>query len=321
LGKVTFVKSDGKDENKINVISSVTGADGSKAFLSDIHLTGVDETADLVISGVMAPERDDVKFVEGITGGLDPVTSISDGDFKLVSGSDLATGFGTAVDGKGGEVLSDVTVTTSDTSVLSSATVVSHILTFGAGNATTSVSLSYKSKSLTKTGFEYTKPVATKTSFVKSGFTKTSNVSYTFAKSNETALSANPETWTLDTPQIIVSKAGYDINHNSMKAAVPAGYFIASATEGTLPNWTGGIATPVELTGTVSTELTTTKETIRTVSSTGDTISIPGAYTLSAADAEGENTVKVGKYGNLANIGATVNLEGYLTDVTFVKKQ
>ena len=57
-------------------------------------VTGEKETADLTIAGYIAPTKDNVKFVEGIEGGLTPVTSITAGDFKLIAGTDLATGFG-----------------------------------------------------------------------------------------------------------------------------------------------------------------------------------------------------------------------------------
>ena len=314
MDAVTFTTADETDDNKISMITSITSVAGQE-FLNGIHTTDTskNETADFTIAGYVTPETEGVKFVEGIVGNLDPVTSISDGKFELVDGSDLATGFGAAQDGNGGDVLSNVTVSANnDTSVLNSATVVSHVLTFGSTLVTSGVSVSYQSKSLQKTGFKYTKPVATTTSFKTSGFTKVSDVSYTFDKAKETTYTTSSAMWKLNTPALEVATGSYIIDHTNMKATVPAELFIATATEGTLPTWTGASVSKVNVTGSVSKELTT--NTVQITESL-EKVTLPGAYTL--VNASGEGAIEVGAAGELAQVvTATVDLSGYITSVT-----
>ena len=265
--------------------------------------------------GYVAPTKgDNTTFVEGLVGNLTPVTSITAGDFKLVSGNDLATGFGT--EAASGEVLSSVEVTANNnTSVLNNATVTDHVLSFGSTNVTSGVSVDRKYKSLTKTGFQYTAPQATNTDFVTSGFTRTADVDYTFNTGKETTYTTTDAMWKLNTPDLVITKGGYTINHSNMKATVPADSFIGSATQGTLPTWEGYKATPIDLTASVATGLDVKTETIHTLVAGLDTITLPGAYHLGSATAAGDETVLVGKAGSLADVNATVDLQGYVTDV------
>lgn len=314
LGDVTFVPADDSDGNKIKMLTGIVAGQGAE-FLKGFHVTAAEgETSNFTVMGYVAPTKgDNTVFVEGLAGGLTPVTSITAGDFKLVTGTDLATGFGT--EAASGDVLSSVEVTPSSASVLNNATVTDHVLSFGSINVTSGVSVERKYKSLTKTGFEYTAPKATNTNFVTSGFTRTADINYTFDTGKETTYTPSEAMWKLDTPDLVITKGGYTINHTNMKATVPANSFVASATQGTLPTWEGYKATPVDLTASVATDLDVKSETIHTLVADVTTIPIPGKYHLGSATAAGDDTVLVGKAGELADVNATVNLKDYVIDV------
>ena len=315
MDAVTFETAVDGDANKIKMVTGIVAGDG-KEFLKGIHITGEDETADFTIAGFVKPTKDNVQFVEGLEGGLTPVTSITDGNFELVSGSDLATGFGDAATGKGGEVLSNVTVTpVKNANVLSTATVTDHVLSFGNVDVMSDVTVAYESRSLNKTGFKYTAPQATKTAFVTSGFTKVADVDYTFGRDKETTYTTTEAMWKLNTPSLKVTQGMYSFNDSGMVATIPSSTFIASVTPGELPSLTDGKVGTTDVTGTVGTELSYETVTVHTLKGEINTITLPGAYTLGSADAAGDNTVLVGKAGELASIVATVDLEKYVVGV------
>lgn len=315
MDAVTFETAVDGDANKIKMVTGIVAGDG-KEFLKGIHITGEDETADFTIAGFVKPTKDNVQFVEGLEGDLTPVTSITDGNFELVSGSDLATGFGDAATGKGGEVLSNVTVTpVKNANVLSTATVTDHVLSFGNVDVMSDVTVAYESRSLNKTGFKYTAPQATKTAFVTSGFTKVADVDYTFGRDKETTYTTTEAMWKLNTPSLKVTQGMYSFNDSGMVATIPSSTFIASVTPGELPSLTDGKVGTTDVTGTVGTELSYETVTVHTLKEEINTITLPGAYTLGSADAAGDNTVLVGKAGELASIVATVDLEKYVVGV------
>ena len=314
MDAVTFETAVDGDTNKIKMVTGIVAGDG-KEFLKGIHITGEDETADFTIAGFVKPTKDNVQFVEGLAGDLTPVTSITAGDFKLVAGTDLVTGFG-AESTASGDVLSNVTVTANNNaSVLNSAYVEGNVLKFGSANVTNGVTVETKYKSLTKTGFEYTAPKATNTAFVTSGFTKVADVDYTFGRDKETTYTTTEAMWKLNTPSLKVTKGSYSFNDSGMVATIPSSTFIASVTPGELPSLTDGKVGTTDVTGTVGTELSYETVTVHTLKEEINTITLPGAYTLGSADAAGDNTVLVGKAGELASIVATVDLEKYVVGV------
>lgn len=315
FGNVTFVSADESDENKIQVLTGIIAGEGNE-FLNGIHPTADTESADLTIKGFVKPTKDNVQFVEGIEGGLTPVTSITAGDFKLIKGTDLATGFG-AESEEIGDVLSKVTVTAiNDASVLKSADVKDHVLSFGTTFVTSGVNVESKYKSLTKTGFEYTAPIATNTAFVTSGFEKVADVKYTFGRDKETTYSPTSAMWKLNTPELGITKGSYSINHTNMKAIVPEQSFITTVTPGELPTWTGYSFDTTNITGTVDTTLSTISKTLHVVNNDISTMTLPGAYTLEKGDAEDGVSLTVGKAGELKTSVASVDLAGYITDIT-----
>ena len=317
LGDVTFVPGASSDTDAIHMLTSLQYKAGEK-FLSGINLTQEGETADLTIAGYVAPTVDGVKFIQAIDGVNSIVTKVTEGSFDLADGSKaVATGFGTAVTGKGGDVLSDVTVTTkNDVDAFTSASVTDHVLSFGTTKVANDVNVSYMSKSLSTTGWNYVSAKGTDTTIETSGFKKLDDVSYTFTTGTDSTYTASDAYVKLSTPRLNVETGSYSINNTGMKITVPASSFVTSATQGTLPSWTGMDTTTVDITGSVDTALTLKDVAIREVATGVDSIPVAGGYTLSSADAAGENTVLVGKAGSLDDYSATVTLAGYVTDVT-----
>ena len=319
ISAVEFADATNGEAGSIHMVTSVTPDGKGQSFVNGIHVTGTDETADLTIKGYMTTERAGVKFVEKLEGDLTPVTSITTGGITLdTTGSDFATGFG-AESKTAGDVVSSVTVTANNnTSVLDSAKVENHVLSFGSTNVTSGVTTELGYKSLTKGKYAYTAPVATNTPFVTSGFTNVDDVKYTFGKAQETTYTTTTDDWKLKTPELTVTYGTYGFDDDGMKANVPAGTFIASVTAGNLPSWTGYDFTTTDVTGSVKTELDTVTETFNALKA--NTLNTPGAYTLATVAADAGDIV-VGKEGALAANVATVDLSSYLTGVAIVESK
>ena len=315
INPVTFELADDNEEGSIKVLTGITAGEGSE-FFNGIHVTTDKESADFTIAGYIAPEGGvSTKYVKGLVGNLTPVTSITDGNFELISGSDLATGFGSEST-TGGEVVSSVTVSANNnTSVLNEAKVENHVLSFGATNVTSSVSTTCGYKSLTKTGFKYTAPKATNTAFTTGGFEKVDDVKYTFGRGKETVYTESSENWKLKTPALTVQYGSYGFDANGMVANVPAGTFIASVTAGNLPSLGESSFTTADITGTVDTTLSTATLGFNALKS--NSINMPGAYSLSTVETDGDITV--GKHGALAANTATVDLSEYLKGISITE--
>ena len=310
LGDVLFTEAGEGDANKIKLITDITVKAGSE-FLNGIKLTGADENADITITGCIAPEKGtNATFIEGLTNGATKVvTEITAGNFELTTGDALVTGFEDGSD----DVIASVTATVNnDTDVFNEAKVEDHVLSFGSVKVASGVNVSTTTKKLTKTGFTYTAPKATDSTFETSGFKQAADVKYTFTKASETTYTPTTEMWKISKPQLNVDKGAYEIKHDNMIATVAAGTFIESATEGTLPTWTGYDTTKVKVEGTVGTALSTTTMSIKEISV--DSIDIPGKYTLKEVSEGGD--VTVGAAGDI-NVGdANVNLVDYVKNIT-----
>ena len=313
-GGVTFVPADASDANKIQMVTGITAGKGSK-FFNGLDTTKEGETAHLTIEGYFAPEDgESAKYVKGLADNKTTVvTSISEGKFELTNKStEIVTGFGNA--GETGDVLASVEVSYNNaTNVLNSATVKDHVLSFGSTNVTSGVGVSKTYKSLVKSGFTYTAPKATDTGFITSGFTKVADKNYTFSEKEETTYTVSDAMWKLNnTSALDVTKGTYTINHNNMKATVPASSFVGSYTDGELPTWTGMGKTPITLTGSVGTDLTTEVQTIHAVAEGVESVVVTGAYTLAGATDKG---VLVGAAGDLESFDVKVDLSACVTDV------
>jgi hypothetical protein len=295
-GTVKFENADSNDQNKITAITNISVVtDSGKEFLSGIKTVEKQQDAVFTIKGLIKPEDGaGVKFIKGLEGDIDTVvTSITEGTFKLVEGTDLATGFGAEQDGKGGEVLSDVTVTANnDTSVLSQATVENHVLTFGSTNVASGVSVSYKSRSLEKKGFEYTSSVASSAKFVTGGFTQESDTHYAFDKGYETSYTYNSGSWKVSTPTIKVTKGTYSLNTDDMVAHIDADMFVTDLTGGALPSFTTNPSfTKTNVSGSVSTVLSYTDVTIHTLKAGINEIEFPEYSLETGSEGDGVKLV------------------------------
>ncbi len=317
INAVAFADATNGEAGSIHMVTDIVAGKG-QSFVNGIHETVEGETVDLTIKGYMTTEKKDVKFVEAWSDStLAPVTSITDGGIKLTEGTDFATGFGT--ESTTGDVVSRVTVNyNNNTSVLDSAKVENHVLSFGSTNVTSNVSYDCGYKSLTKGKYEYTAPVATTTSFVSSGFTNVADVDYTFTKAQETTYTTTTDDWKLNTPELTVTYGKYGFSASGMTAAVPADTFIASVTPGQLPSLAASTLKTVDVTGTVSTELATEEFKFNALKS--NTLNTPGAYTLATVAADAGDII-VGKEGALAANTATVDLSAYLTGVAIVESK
>lgn len=319
FGDVTFDTADSGDTNKITAVTSITNSEGGE-FLNGIHITGEDETADLTITGKITPTNGmSTVFVEGLKdNSTSVVTSLTEGSFKLIEGSDIATGFG-AESESSGDVISSITVTTNNASVLNEAKVENHVLSFGTTNVANGVNVEKKYKTLQKTGFEYKSATANTSEFVTSGFESTDDVKLTFGKAKETTYSFETTSWKLVTPELEINKGSYTINNTNMKATLPGSLFYSDISDaGTLPSFSNaGSVEKCTLTGIVDTELTITNKTIAEVKEENRSITIPGAYSL--VDGSQGDGVEVGKAGSLDNIEATVDLQSYVTNVTITE--
>ena len=321
FGDVTFDIADSGDTNKITAVTNITSGEGSE-FLNGIHITGEGETADLTITGHITPTKGmNTVFVEGLKdNSTTVVTSLTEGSFKLIDGSDIATGFG-AESTSSGDVISSINVTTTNNaSVLNEAKVENHVLSFGTTNVANGVNVEKKYKSLQKKGFEYKSATATTSEFVTSGFKSADDVKLTFGKAKETTYSFDTTSWKLVTPELGVDKGSYTINHTTMKATLPNGLFFSDISDaGTLPSFSNaGSVGKCTLTGSVDKKLTIVDKTIAEVKEDAKTITLPGAYSL--VDGSQGDGVEVGKAGSiLDSIGATVDLQSYVTNVTITE--
>ena len=316
INAITFASATNGEAGSIHMVTGITAGKGQK-FVNGISLAGADETPDLTIAGYMKTEKTGVKFVEKLEGDLSPVTSITDGGIKFNDkGTDFATGFG--AESASGDVVSRVSVTANNnTSVLNTAKVENHVLSFGSTNVTSGVTTELSYKSLTKGAYDYTAPVATTTSFVTSGFTNVADTKYVFNKAEETTYTTSASDWKLNTPALSVTYGTYGFDDAGMTANVPANTFIASVTPGELPSLADSKLKTTDVTGTVSTELAV--EEFKFNALKANTLNTPGAYTLSTVAEGGDITV--GKEGALAANKATIDLSGYLTGVAIVKQK
>jgi hypothetical protein len=313
LGNISIASATASDNNAFNMVTGVTSKEGTDTFVNGIITTNDSSEAAFTLKGYYIPQNGvDTKYVTGLGDGNDVVTNINAGSFELVEGTALATGF-TSEEADSGDVVSSVSVTTGTTDVFSGAKVEGNVLSFStstvhSGNVTTTA----KYKTLNKTGFKYTSATADKGGFTTAGFTKDNDVMYKVTTGKEKLWETTTQSVKIDTPTVTPTKGKYVINHDEMKATVPAETFYIGMTDGKLPSLSDGSVTNATLVGSVKTELATTTDKINVLSATS--IDMPGAYSIVDVQTGG---VEVGKAGALNDIEtAIVDLEGYLTDVT-----
>lgn len=316
LGSISVSTATNSDGNKFSMVTGVTSKEGTTEFVNGIVTTNTSADAAFTLKGYYVPTNGvNTTYVTGLGDGDDVVTNVTGGNFELVTGTALATGFG--AEANSGDVVSSVSVSTGTTDVFSGAKVENNVLSFTtstvhSGNVTTTA----KYKTLNKTGFKYTAPTVDKSGFTTAGFTKDSDVMYKVTKGKEKLWETTSEYFKVDTPTVTESKGAYAIN-DGIKATVPAETFYTGMTAGTLPSLGDGSVGYATLGGSVKKELTTKTETFNVLSATA--IDMPGAYSIVDVATGG---VEVGKAGALNDIDtALVNLEGYLTGVDIVAQK
>ena len=312
LGAVTFGSANEGESGAFSLVNGIQAAQG-QAFL-----TGIDGKNEFTVEGYIKPTTGvSATYVTGLEGGItEVVTSITEGSITFDS---TANTFITGLEDGVEKVITGVTATAkNDTSVLNEAKVENHVLSFGSTNVASGVDVQTTSTAFTKGGYAYTAPSATTKSFTTGGFEKVDDVTYTFGTAKETTYTTTSSLYKLTTPELQVSKGGYELSNEGMKVTVAASTFAVGMTAGTLPTLTAGsVSKAAKVTGAVATDLTYVDDVTINVLKEND-INLPGAYSLvegSAAD----NDVVVGAAGTI-DVAATVDLSSYLTGVSIVEK-
>lgn len=313
LPAIKIVTADESDKD-ITVITGISGAKTGEAFLNGIHLTGSDETADLTIAGGYVPTNGvNTNFVEGLVGGVTSVVT----DYtsaSLTAPSTVVTGF----DG-GSTVVTNVTASVSETaSVLNTATVTDHVLSFGNTTVAKNVTVTPETSDLKLTTGDivWEDGSVVYTELVKSGFTQSADVNFTFSKEKETVYTPTSAMYKINTPELTVTRGAYTFNDDNMTALVPADTFGTGLTEGVLPSLSqGSVDKNATLTGSVGTTLTTSSVSINALAS-GVTDFELSTYALTTADS-GKGDVTVGAAGDaeVTIEKSTVDLTDYVTSV------
>ena len=309
LGNVTFSGANQGDNGAFTLVNGISAGEGQS------FVTNVDGQSTFTVAGCLQPTTGaDTQFVTN-TGNY--VTGLNKGSFTLTSGDALVTGFGSETTTKG-DVISSVEVTANnDTSVLNEAKVENHVLSFGAKNVASGVTVTPKYKSLTKTGFTYADPTVQTTAFTTSGFTKASDVTYTLGTAQETTYTTTTSYYKLNTPELVVTKGGYELSNTGMIATVPANTFAVNVSGGALPSLTNGsVSRQANITGSVATGLDYVNQNSFIALSSAK-ITMPGAYSLTESNVEG--AIEVGKNGELAANNATIDLSSFVTNVEIVE--
>lgn len=311
LGAVTFGSATEGESGAFSLVNGIQAGQG-QAFL-----TGIDGKDNFTVEGYIKPTAGvSATYVTGLEDGITKVvTSITEGSITFDS---AANTFVTGLVGGVEKVITGVTATAkNDTSVLNEAKVENHVLSFGSTNVASGVDVQTTSTAFTKGGYAYTAPSATTKSFTTGGFEKVDDVTYTFGTANETTYTTKSSSYKLTTPELQVSKGGYELSNNGMTVTVAASTFAVGMTAGTLPTLTAGsVSKAATITGAVATDLTYADDVTINVLKAND-INLPGVYSLVEGDAA-DNDVVVGAAGTI-DVAATVNLSSYLTGVSIVE--
>ena len=307
LGKVTFGGADAATEGAFTLVNGIQSATGQS------FVTGINGKNEFTVAGCLQPTAGaDAKFVTGLKDGIEEVvTGFDAGSFTFdAAGSTFVTGFNDGSD----SVISSIDVeVNNDTDVLASASVSNHVLTFAEGKAASSVSVTPSYKTLVKGGYTHVAPSVTKTSFTTAGFTKASDVKYTFDTAGETTYSTTTSYYKITTPELGVSYGGYKLNNTGMVANVAENTFAVNVSGGVLPSLgKSDVVRGANVTGSVATALDFDTKTFNALDSLS--INMPGAYSLAVDATAGD--IAVGAAGALAAKNATVDLSAYVTDVT-----
>lgn len=311
-----FVTADSNDKNKITAVEGITNISGSNEFVKGITTTS--DSGDFTIVG-------GVKFADGTTtsaafiksiDATSLVTSVTVDSFSLANGGNtIVTGLSqTETTTKGDDtVVSEVSINTTPTSVIGSTSVSGNVLIFNPATVVSTVTPSYKYKSLEKTTYNFT-PVSFDTKSIETcNLTKADDVTYKFEKGFESIASATSTAmWKFNTSAVTVTSGAYSLN--DMKVNVSADTFVTSMTAGQLPSWTpGAITDTIGFNASVNTALASTSKTINVL--TDKDIKI-GEYQIVTAPSTDKLAIKVADAEEI-DITGSVDLSGFVTGVAF----
>lgn len=351
---VTGIAETATGENAdITLLTSVTAAEANNTFATGF---GDEKTSGAVVSSVTGSKVEvntkGTDFLSGLTaGGSSVVIGVSQGAASQDTSkswfySDLGT------EGTSGDVVSSITTGSASlaadsssnlaTSVMNSAKVENHILSFGTTNVMSPVKVSYtapaaKYKSFSKSGVSlgnlnvttdtfktagvtYTGPTVKYKDLVTGSVTLTpATTDYTFAKTAETIYTATTETISLTTTNSIITDGSYTAGATKVTASIPKDTVVVGESAGTVPSLTIADTATGTLTASVGTALNKPTETPFNVL-TSNTISLPGAYSLAEATESSTGAIEVGTATatgfSVENGQVSIDKDSYVTGVT-----
>ena len=321
LPDVTFESVDSEELDASENSGAFALVGGIEPGEGQLFVTGVNGNSEnFIVAGCLQPDGD--TYVKGIDG--DYVSSVTPGSFTFNENyTDVVVDFIDEDESDFDEdnvLLSSVDVeVNNDTSVLATATVSSHVLSFTPVDVASGVTVNKKYKSIKKVGYDYTSAVGNTTSFSIGNFTKSSDVTYTLNTAKETVYTTTSSYYKINTPSLEINMGGYNLNRTDMVATATSGTFGVSLTSGTLPSFSAITAVKnAVVTASVSTELEYTDVTINVVDPSAMSINLPGDYTLTTVTSGG---IEVGVAGELDKKIASVDLSNFVTDVTIVESK
>lgn len=351
---VTGIAETATDETAdITLLTSVTAAADKNTFATGFS---AEKTSGAVVSSVTGSKVEvnekGTDFLSGLTaGGASVVIGVSQGTVSQDTDKEwFYSGLGT--EGASGDVVSSITTgsasfvkntgTDFTTSVMNSASVTNHVLSFGTTNVQSPVALSYTAptanyKSFTKSGVSlgdlsvttdtfktagvtYTGPTVKYKDLVTGSVTLTpATTDYTFAKTAETIYSATTGTISLTTTNSTITHGSYTAGATKVTASIPASTVVVGESDGTLPSLTIADTATGALTASVGTALNKPTATSFNVL-TSNTISLPGAYSLAEVTSTSTGAIEVGtaKAEGFSVEGGqvSINADSYVTAVT-----
>ena len=351
---VTGIAETATGENAdITLLTSVTAAEANNTFATGF---GDEKTSGAVVSSVTGSKVEvntkGTDFLSGLTaGGSSVVIDVSQGAASQdTSKSWFYSGLGT--EGTSGDVVSSITTGSASlaadsssnlaTSVMNSAKVENHILSFGTTNVMSPVKVSYtapaaKYKSFSKSGVSlgnlnvttdtfktagvtYTGPTVKYKDLVTGSVTLTpATTDYTFAKTAETIYTATTGTISLTTTNSIITDGSYTAGATKVTASIPKDTVVVGESAGTVPSLTIADTATGTLTASVGTALNKPTATSFNVLKS-NTISLPGAYSLAEATESSTGAIEVGTAKaagfSVENGQVSIDKNSYVTGVT-----
>lgn len=305
--------------------------------------------------GAVTIDNDESAFVyglgtesEGVTGAV--ITSVEIGAITLDNAKNwFVTGLSESEVTENYDVvtsisIADPTLVTDATSTFASnamvsASVSNHVLSFNTASFMKPVKIdagavTVKGKTFDKSGVAQTNTIKS-ADFVTSGISQAATtISYkdvltdnvVLSKSADTKMYFDTDKSTVYTPSFdykkiststaTVSKNSYELKNTTISVNIPVGKVVESfASEGVLPSFLAGDPTKT-ISGTVSTELTTTETSWLSIDPTKKEMTVAGGYTLTSSSVESTDAIEVAVADTYSVSGKIAIAEGiFVTDV------